>query len=147
MDDLVTLDQALALTPAPVLVCGHTHVQWSLCRNGKQVINPGAAAGTLIGPRAQYARLTWDGRQWQVELRTLDYDFASLKQAFESRGLLADGGPMARGFLLSLETGHDFMMAFLHYAYDLASQSGWPGGPALPDEIYQRANETFCWTL
>jgi putative phosphoesterase len=146
-NDLQTLDQSLEMTKLPVLICGHTHVQWEFHRNRKLIINPGAVAGTLIGPRTQYARLYWDGTQWNAGLRTLSYNFAKLQQAFESSGLLFEGGPLAHGFLLSMETGYDFMMAFLQYAYDLARKNGWEGGPALPDEILKLANDTFCWDL
>jgi putative phosphoesterase len=146
-NDFQALDQSLEMINQSVLVCGHTHVQWSLRRNEKLVINPGAVAGTLIGPRAQYARMSWDGRQWQVDLRTVDYNFAQLKQAFENSGLLTEGGSLARGFLLSMETGYDFMMAFYDYADNIARHSGWEGGPALPDEFWQRASDTFCWNL
>lgn len=146
-NDLLALDHALESSPHPVLVCGHTHLQWSLRRNEKLVINPGAVAGTVTGPRAQYARMNWDGRQWQVDLRTVGYNLAALQQAFEDSGLLTEGGPLARGFLLTMETGTDFMIAFLHHAYHVARQNGWQGGPAVPDELWQQAMDTFCWDL
>jgi putative phosphoesterase len=146
-NDLLTLDRSLAAVTAPLLICGHTHIQWAFRRNAIQVINPGAVAGTLIGPYAQYARLTWGDEQWQVDLRTIAYPFAPLQHAFENSGLLAEGGPLARGFLLSQQTGHDFMMAFLRYAAAYARQNGWQGGPALPDDLWFRAADSFSWDL
>ena len=133
------LDQALNGIAEVGLVCAHTHRQWAVCRKGRLAVNPGAVAGTQIGPRAQYARLEWDGRRWQVDLRTVDYDTAPLRAAFEASGLLAEGGMMALGFLLSMETGHDHMMAFFHFASKLAGQAGCPAGQAIPDEIWDRA--------
>jgi predicted phosphodiesterase len=143
-ENLARLDRVLAQVPEAGLVCAHSHVQWSLRRGRQLVVNPGAAAGTLIGPLAQYARLTWDGAAWQVEPRTLEYDITVVHQAFTGRGLLAAGGAMARGFLISLETGEDEMMRFLRYAEKMADDQGWEG-EGIPDEIWSQAERLFAW--
>jgi predicted phosphodiesterase len=139
------LDRSLAKIDEAVLVCGHTHRQWCLRRNSKLALNPGAVAGTRIGPHAQYARMVWDRDDFRVDLRTIDYDIASLKQAFEDRGLLEEGGAVSKGFLLAMETGHDYMMEFLDYAHRLAGQAGCSDLPAIPDEVWNLTSKTFIW--
>ncbi len=139
------LDRYLEQIPEAVLVCGHTHRQWSARRNGKLGLNPGAVASTRIGPYAQYARLAWEQAGWRVEERTAPYDIAALRRAFAQSGLLEEAGPVARGFLLALETGRDYMMQFLAYAHQMAEQAGCGGCPVLPDEIWDQAEATFDW--
>jgi putative phosphoesterase len=144
--DLAILDQSLALIAEPVLVCGHTHEPWVLCRNGKLAINPGAVAGPLNGEiGAQYACLVWQDQHWQVTLKRVPYDLAPLKEAFVQSGLLQEGGPVARGFLLSQETGKDVTLAFLTFAFQLAEQAGFKGCKTLPDEIWDLAGAEFPW--
>ena len=145
--DPTLIDSAMECCKEPVLICGHTHRQWSLHKTGKLLINPGAVAGTQIGPYAQYARLLADGREWQVEMRTIPYDFVQLKSAFEQHGLLDSGDPISRGFLLSMQTGYDFMVAFLRFAYALAAENGIDRTQVIPDEIWDQADRMFRWEI
>ncbi len=144
--DMALLDRYLEQIPETVLVCGHTHRQWSTRRNGKLGLNPGAVASTRIGPYAQYARLAWQETGWSVEGRTTPYDVAALRTTFVESGLLEEGGPLARGFLLAMETGRDYMMQFLAYAHHMAAQAGCDDCPVLPDAIWDRANASFDWS-
>lgn len=144
--DPALLERALSLVAEPVLACGHTHEPWIRYMPGKIAVNPGAVAGPLNGETgAQYARLVWIPGKWQVELRTVPYDLASLKEAFRNTGLLDEGGAIARGWLRSLETGADYTLAFLQYAHRLAEEVNCPPGESLPDEIWERASQTFDW--
>lgn len=141
-----TLDLALAQTSEPVLVCGHTHIAWKVRRDGKLALNPGAVCGSLNGDvRAQYALLRWCGDYWQVEHRAIPYDLARICADFEVSGLLEKGGPLARAFLLSIETGQNVAEDFLAYANDLAARAGLENCDAIPDEIWERAGATFDW--
>jgi putative phosphoesterase len=127
-----------------VLVCGHSHRQWMRRHQGKLALNPGAVAGTRIGPLAQYARLTWAENEWHVTMRSVSYDIGAVKTAFESRGLLNEGGPLARGYLLSLETEVDYMMLFLEHAGALAKAAGY-SDTFIPDDAWEEASESFDW--
>jgi putative phosphoesterase len=146
--DLDTLDQSLGMIPEPVLICGHTHRPWFIQRDKKMALNPGSVAGPLNGEiGAQYARLFCVDNRWNVEHITISYDLAQLKKAFEVSGLLEKGGAVARGFLLSMENGHDATLMFLEYAYGLARQAGFESAEILPDEIWELASETFDWDM
>jgi predicted phosphodiesterase len=139
------LDKAFEMIAEKVLISGHTHRQWSLQRKGKLGLNPGSVAGTRTGGRAEYALLSSDDSGLQVELRSVPYDLKQLRQAFEDRGLLEAGGPLAKGFLLSMETGHDYMVGFLHHAHHLKRHAGFPEGEFIPDDVWDAACKTYQW--
>lgn len=144
--DLAALDLALAQIGEPVLVCGHTHIPWSLERNGRLALNSGAVAGPLNGEvGAQYALLIWQGDRWQVVHRTVPYDLERIRTAFRESGLLEQGGALARAFLLSIETGKNVAEDFLSYAYDLTAQAGFKGNDVVPDNIWEQAATTLDW--
>lgn len=129
-----------------VLVCAHTHVPWVARHHGKLALNPGAVCGPLNGDtRAQYALLILDGDEWRVEHHAVDYDHRAVRNAFAHSGLLEEGGPLARAFLLSIETGQDVALEFLVHAGRLAAAKGAPSDGTIPDEYWDRAELTFGW--
>lgn len=144
--DISILDQSLEMIAEPVLVCGHTHEPWCLHRHGKMAVNPGSVAGPLNGEvGAQYAWMEWQDSEWQVKHNLVSYDFAPLKEAFVETGLLAEGGPVARGFLLSIETGQNVTLDFLNFAYQLAERAGFKDCEMLLDEIWDLAELEYPW--
>jgi predicted phosphodiesterase len=141
------LAEILALVEEPVLVCGHTHFPWQAERDGRLVLNPGAVCGPLNGDTgAQYALLTWDGGRWQAEHRSVPYDLALIRADFEESGMLVEGGPLARAFLLSIERGENVGMYFLDDVYALAAQAGYAGCETVPDEVWDQAAATWDWS-
>jgi hypothetical protein len=145
-DEPEALDRALANTLEPVLVCGHSHLPWKLERDGKLALNPGAVCGALNGDtRAQYAILTWQHRRWQAEHRAARYDLGQIRAAFRDSGLLEEGGPLARAFLLSIETGQNVGEEWLAYAYSAAANVGFKDCDVVPDAIWEQAATTFEW--
>jgi predicted phosphodiesterase len=144
--DPVELDLAFGQISEPVLVCGHTHIPWKQEQDSRLALNPGAVCGPLNGDvRAQYALLTWQGDHWQVGHRAVPYDLRRVRAAFRESGLLAEGGGLARAFLLSIETGQNVGVCFLSYAYGLAAEAGFEGCDVVPDAIWERAVATFNW--
>ena len=140
------LARALAETSEAVLVCGHTHIPWNVERNGRLALNPGAVCGPLNGDaRAQYALLTWQGRRWHTEHRAVPYDLARVRTGFVESGLLDQGGPLARAFLLSIETGTNVGMDWLEHAFRMAAEAGYRDCQVVPDDIWDRAALTFDW--
>ena len=144
--DISALDRALEMIPEKILVCGHTHQPWQRRRNEKLALNPGSVAGPLNGEvGAQYARLAWLKGRWQVELRTVSYDSTALISAFKERGLLEEGGPIARAFLESILTGKDVALSFLEYGYALAKEATGADLEIIPDDLLELAEQTFDW--
>jgi putative phosphoesterase len=140
------LKEAFALTSEAVLVCGHTHIPWQEHLDGRLAFNPGAVTFPCNGDLdAQYAMLTWNDGGWEVAFHSVAYDHSLVRKAFETSGLLREGGALTRGFLLSIETGKDVAMEFLNHAYRRATEAGFPDCEYVPDDIWDAAAETFDW--
>ncbi len=130
----------------PVLVCGHTHEQWQVTVDGHLAVNPGAVCGPCDGTvGAQYALLMWHGGRWEVELKTVEYDIAEVRQAFYTNGLLEEGGPFARAVLAGIETGIDVARALLQHADRYWKTLGAGGATYMSDETWEAAAECFDW--
>jgi len=140
------LGRALAETSEAVLISGHTHIPWNVERNGRLAFNPGAVCGPLNGDvRAQYALLAWRGQRWRVQHRAVSYDLARIRADFVESGLLEQGGPLARAFLLSIETGTNVGMDWLEHAFRLAAEAGYRDCQVVPDDTWDQAALTFDW--
>jgi hypothetical protein len=68
-----------------------------------------------------------------------------VRTAFRESGLLEEGGPLARAVLRTVETGRDYGLDFLRYAYGLAKEMGFGDCPHVPDDAWERAAATFDW--
>jgi putative phosphoesterase len=144
--DPESLEQALAQTTEPVLVCGHTHIPWKRERQGRLALNPGSVCGSLNGDvRAHYAILTWMNGRWEAEQYAVPYDLDEIRVAFQKSGLLEDGGALARCFLLSIETGHNVAEDFLAYARSIAEGPGAVQRAPITDPVWEQAAATFDW--
>lgn len=140
------LEHALQQVNEPVLVCGHTHLPWHLERDGRLIVNPGAVNGPLNGETgAQYAILTWSRGHWQPRLFTVPYDLERLRKIYLESGFLEEVGPMARAFLLNLESGQDAAGDFFAYAKRLAAEAGSLVDGTIPDEVWEQASVVFDW--
>jgi putative phosphoesterase len=146
--DISLLDIALSQIPERVAVFGHTHRSWQMVRNGKLAFNPGALSGNFTGkPGGGYAILSWENTGWKVELRELHYDIDLVGKAFRESGLYACGGAIAHYWLLSLETGINYLPHFIDFAFEMANQAGYPDTPFVPDPIWEQASELFAKRL
>jgi putative phosphoesterase len=146
--DISLLDIALAQTTEPVLIFGHTHLSWQLRRNGRLALNPGSLSGKFNGQLGGgYALLTWDGGQWQAELRELHYDIDLIRKSYRDSGLLEEGGAIARYFLRDIETGTNSLPRFVDFAWDMAHQAGYAEAPFIPDHIWEQAEILFASEL
>lgn len=142
----VKLDEALAQTTEPVLICGHSHIAWQQARDGRLALNPGSVGQPLNGDvRAQYALLTWQDGRWQAEHRAIDYDLKQVRAAYQSSGLLAEGGVFTRASLLTTETARNVSGWLVTYVSRLAAQAGFEDWDSIPVAIWSQAEETFDW--
>jgi len=142
----VTLDEALGQTAEPVLICGHSHIAWQQARDGRLALNPGSVGQPLNGDvRAQYALLTWQDGWWHAELRAVDYEVGQVRAAYQSSGLLAEGGVFTRASLLTTETARNVSGWLVAYVSRLAAQAGFEDWDSIPVAIWSQAEETFDW--
>lgn len=152
IDELVYPDRDPNILPVllkdleeAVLLCGHTHLCWKFCLDGKLAVNPGAVTGGLNGdPRAQFAILDWDGRHWQANLQAVAYDVDLAETAYRQSGLLLEGGPISRACLESFHTGKNVPLEFVTFANQTAKEMG-INEPYVPDEIWELAEKRFKW--
>ncbi|MBN1936701.1 MAG: metallophosphoesterase family protein [Anaerolineae bacterium] len=145
--DLPTcLRDALDGLQEPVLVCGHTHIPWVQREVDILAFNPGSVGGPIDGDkRAQYAILTWTGDEWQVELKGAAYDSARIYDDFVRSGYWDEVGAMARALWLGMRSGQNVVYGLLLHARQLMAQAGIDHLPVVPDDIWDRAVDTFDW--
>jgi predicted phosphodiesterase len=65
----------------PLVVCGHTHVQFDVVRRGRRIVNPGS-----VGAPSVRAAAWWAVIGDEVELRATDYDTEAAAAAMAESG-------------------------------------------------------------
>ncbi len=141
----VLLADVIDLAPEPVIVFGHTHLQWQANLHGKLAINPGAVSfpeDNYLG--AQYALLDWDGVQWQPAFRRVPYDLEQIQRDYQESGFLAVS-PLARVILQSILTGREYFPVYFNHVHRVSAELGFPDPPFYPDEVWDLAEATFPW--
>lgn len=143
--ECMPLHEALARVAEPVLVCGHSHIQWFRHLDGRLALNPGSVGGPINADwRAQYAILEWQSDRWQVDLRAVPYDRAAAWADAHHSGFLEVGGAFARACLLNIEQGRNVPGYLVEHSIRVAQATGhtWDD---MPEEVWARAVETFDW--
>ncbi len=139
------LAEVMSLVSEPVMVFGHTHLPFQARQDSWLALNPGAVCfpedGTI---GAQYALLDWDGWEWSVKLRQVPYDLAEFRRAYREGGFLSVN-PICRIYYEDVQSGKDSLHDFFELCQRLAEAAGCAGLPYFPDEVWQRAEETFAW--
>jgi putative phosphoesterase len=74
-------EDAFAGVDEPLVVCGHTHLQFDVRRAGRRIVNPGSIGNPTVRATAWWALV---GQV--VELRTTDYDTAAAAAAMRATG-------------------------------------------------------------
>ena len=108
------IEGILELTPADVLIGSHTHSPLERRWGRYLVLNTGAVGTPFNGdPRAQYLVMHLQDGEWAHEFRAVPYDRAGALKAFETKGLLEQGGLSARIFYEELLCARSFLTPFL----------------------------------
>ncbi len=91
------LDGYFAGTTAQILAGGHTHVQFMRQYGDRTLLNPGSVglpfqarpdgSGDYNPAWAEYALLTWDGPDVNIDLRRVPYDLEALRAAVHASGM------------------------------------------------------------
>ena len=143
--DISALDFALSLVSEPVIIFGHTHLSWQMRRDNRLALNPGALSGNFTGKVCgSYAMLEWEKDGWHAELRDVFYDLDAIKNAYIKSGLLQAGGAFATYWLLSIETGINYLPRFVDLAFQMARQASNTEIEYVPDSIWEQANQLFA---
>ena len=113
-DDLIEIATQF---PADILIGSHTHSQLDRHFANKRVFNTGAV-GTPFNRdiRAQYLILHLVNDEWKPEFKRIRYDQAAALKAFETSGLLEEGGLSAYLFQQEVKTAHSLFTPFFMWA-------------------------------
>ena len=139
------LAEVMQLASAPVVVFGHTHWPFQVRLDGRLAINPGAVCfpeDGFIG--AQYALLDWDGKGWTAQHHQVAYNLAEFRRSYRESGFLGVS-PLCRLYYEDVHSGVDTLHTFFDHCQALAEAAGYGEQPYFPDEIWQKAEETFPW--
>jgi predicted phosphodiesterase len=112
--------------PADVLIGSHTHRPLQRSWNGHLVFNSGAVGAPFNGDaRAQYLLLTLQDGAWRPEFRRVPYDREAALAAFESSGLLDEGGLSAHIFYQELRYARSFLTPFVRWSDEQGLGQSW----------------------
>jgi len=127
-----------------VLICGHSHRQWSKETQGKLVINPGSV-GIAFNEQvvAEFSVLSWIDSRWKMENHKIPYDMNQLEEDFKSSGLLDHGGIYSQITVQSLREGVNRNLEFVRKALALSAELGYSKEPFIPNAVWARAEEKW----
>lgn len=103
-----------------ILICAHTHRPLMRSVAGGLVVNVGSVGLPFNADRrAQYALITTDAADVEVEFRQVPYDLDEILEVYRSSGFLDRGGVTAQLLMLELQHAEPFLVPFLHWASTL----------------------------
>ncbi|WP_160196080.1 metallophosphoesterase family protein [Senegalia massiliensis] len=121
-----------------VLICGHTHQQWSKFINGKLVLNPGSVGGHFNKETsAEFSILSWSNDEWTVEHHKVKYDIDRLEKDFQMKGLYHKGGIWSRIVVQSLKEGVNRNIEFIEMANRNAKKLGYSSYKYIPNDVWR----------
>ncbi len=132
--DLPGTDALTARITAPLVLCGHFHIQVQYERNGVQVLNPGAVGVPLhSGGQTQCLLLHGVRGAWEPEFVTLPYDVEQALAELDEEQL-AQQAPswyaVTRHLLLTGEVSHaEVLERVLARCRRLGLPAAWPDLP------------------
>lgn len=138
------LEKALNYVNESVLICGHTHRQWSKELHNKLIFNPGSVGVHFNKNKvAEYSVLTWNGNKWEVSHRQVEYDLKELEEAFWESGLFQSNSALSKVTLQSMKEGTNKVIEFIMYAYKLAKEEGFTNPQLVPNCIWDKAEKIW----
>ena len=112
-----SLSEILQRNPTDVLVGSHTHQPMERSWGQHRIFNTGAVGAPFNGDvRAQYLLLRLESGVWTPEFRRVSYDLEAALKAFETSGLLTEGGLSAELFYLELKYARSYLTPFWMWA-------------------------------
>lgn len=140
------IKEGLASAKEDILICGHSHQQWHKKVDDTLIVNPGSVGISFIKDgKAPFSILTYENGNWSVDEKQVAYDIQRVEDSFKKTNI-NNYSAWEKMLLHSLMDGKITTLAFLRYAKQYALSSGWDGnGGLIPNEHWQKANETFDW--
>lgn len=122
-DDLIDIATEF---PADILIGSHTHSQLDRSFANKRVLNTGAV-GTPFNKdtRAQYLILHLENQMWKPEFKRIPYNQEAALKAYETSGLLEEGGLSAYLFQQEVKTAHSLFTPFFMWTEEQELPQNW----------------------
>ena len=131
-----TVSEILQMHPADVLVGSHTHQSMQRRWGQNWIYNTGAVGAPFNGdPRAQYLILNLKDGRWQPTFQKVPYDRTPALKAFETSGLLEEGGLSAHIFYEELKNARSYLTPFWMWSEKQGLDQGW--------ETWERFQKAF----
>lgn len=112
--------------PAKVFVGSHTHSPLDRQVGSYRLLNTGAVGSPFNGDkRAQYLLLHGQEKHWQAEFRAVIYDHATALKAYETSGLLEEGGLSAFIFREELRYARSLFTPFFMWTEAEGREQNW----------------------
>ncbi len=122
-DDIKSIAAAF---PAQVYVGSHTHSTLDRRVARLRLLNTGAVGSPFNGDkRAQYLILHLKEGNWQADFRALDYDREAALKAYETTGLLEEGGLSAFIFREELNYARSLFTPFFMWTESEGIEQNW----------------------
>lgn len=131
------------------LLCGHSHKQFEYRHNGKVVINPGTVGMQCNGQvNAQFAILSWESDEWICEHKNIPYDIKQLMLDFHISGMVEKAKVWAKGVLLNIQTGHNYVLDCVILANELYKKSDeYIENATVPEKFWEQAYDILTSKL
>lgn len=147
-----TSDEQLAAmldcVTAPLICVAHTHFPLIRRIRNSTVVNVGSVGLPFNGDwRAQYGMMEWrSGTGWEITLRQVEYDRDRTLRAFEEKGFIDGGGPLARLVKMEVIEARPYLGGFVKM-YAGAIREGTISVDAAVEEFLQlpRSNMESFW--
>lgn len=124
-----------------LIICGHTHLQEKIEKNGKRILNPGSIGTSLkSGGKTQFMLLHEKDGEWQEEFVSLDYDRNAVVNELKTSGLYEKAPFWCKITEHMLYTGEPAHGSVLSRAMELCRQeTGECQWPQIPEKYYEQA--------
>ena len=144
-EDYPYIDGLTRKLETELTVCGHFHIQSRYTRNGRIVINPGAAGLPLrSGGKAQFMMLSGSDGKWEEEFVTLSYDTDRAVREMEEERLPEQAPGWYRITKQVIRGGTVTHMTVLSRAVELCRQdTGIQNWKNVPEEYWNLALDEF----
>lgn len=125
----------------PLIICGHTHRQGKIEKEGKVILNPGAIGTPLeSGGMTQFMLLYENNGTWQEEFVSLDYDREAVRSELKTSGLFEKAPYWCKITEHMLYTGkpsHGKVLGrAMQLCYEETGECIWPD---ISDKYYEQA--------
>lgn len=140
------IKEALASVKEDVLICGHSHQQWSARVDGTLVVNPGSAGLSFRkGGMAPYSILSYTDGCWEAEEKQVAFSIDEVENAFKTAGI-ENYAAWENMLIHSIKDGKVATIAFLKFAKAYALSNEWnEEGGLIPNEHWKEAVKMFDW--